>query len=134
LRNGQAEPMSLFVLNACRTAVGNEDRELGISGLALQAGASSAMGNLWFVDDVVAAAFSVQFHRALEQGLSKDLALQQTQQRFRQGRIRVRGDQIVNDNQQTLISGLTPADQARLGNDLRHPYFWAGMVLTGRPW
>jgi CHAT domain-containing protein len=134
LRNGQPEPMSLFVLNACRTAVGNEDRELGIAGLALQAGASSAMGNLWFVDDVVAAAFSVQFHRALEQGLSKDLALQQTQQRFRQGRIRVRGDQIVNENQETLISGLNPADQARLGSDLRHPYFWAGMVLTGRPW
>jgi CHAT domain-containing protein len=134
LRNGQAEPMSLFVLNACRTAVGNEDRELGIAGLALQAGASSAMGNLWFVDDVVAAAFSVQFHHALEQGLSKDQALQQTQQRFRQGRIRVQGDQIVNENQETLISGLNPADQARLGSDLRHPYFWAGMVLTGRPW
>ena len=134
LRNGHPEPLSLFVLNACRTAVGDEKRELGIAGLALQAGASSAMGNLWYVDDVVAAAFSVAFHRALQQGLAKDQALQQTQQRFRQGLIRVRGDQIVNEYQETLISGLTSADQARLATTLRHPYFWAGMVLSGRPW
>ena len=114
--------------------MGDEKRELGIAGLALQAGASSAMGNLWYVDDVVAAAFSVAFHRALQQGLAKDQALQQTQQRFRQGLIRVRGDQIVNEYQETLISGLTSADQARLATTLRHPYFWAGMVLSGRPW
>jgi CHAT domain-containing protein len=133
LRQGQPEPLSLFVLNACRTAVGNEEKELGIAGLALQAGASSALGNLWFVDDGATAAFSVQFHRALQQGMSKDQALQRTQQDFRSGRIRVRGSEIVNSDGQVLINDLNRADQARL-HDLTHPYFWAGAILTGRPW
>ena len=133
LRHGQTEPIDLFVLNACRTAVGNEDKELGIAGLALQAGASSALGNLWYVDDVVTAAFSVQFHRALQQGLSKDKALQKTQQLFRTGRIKVRGDTIINETGVVLLTGLSYSEQIRLAN-LEAPYFWAGAVLTGRPW
>lgn len=133
LRQGQPEPIDLFVLNACRTAVGNEDKELGIAGLALQAGASSALGNLWYVDDVVTAAFSIQFHRTLQQGLSKDQALQKTQQLFRTGRIRVRGDTIINETDAVLLTGLSHSEQIRLAN-LEAPYFWAGAVLTGRPW
>jgi len=134
LHRKPAHSIGLFVLNACRTAIGNEERELGIAGLALQAGANSALGNLWFVDDVVSAAFSVQFHRALQQGLRKDQALQQTQQRFREGSIFVQGDQIRNSNHEILISGLTRADQLRLQHGLTHPYFWAGVLLSGSPW
>jgi CHAT domain-containing protein len=133
LRQGQTEPLALFVLNACRTAVGNEDKELGIAGLALQAGASAALGNLWFVDDVATAAFSVQFHRALQQGMGKDQALQRTQLAFRSGRLNVRGTDIVDDQGEVVISNLNPSDQQRLRN-LTHPYFWAGVILTGRPW
>jgi len=133
LRQGQPEPIDLFVLNACRTAVGDEDKELGIAGLALQAGASSALGNLWYVDDVVTAAFSVQFHRALQQGLSKDQALQKTQQLFRTGQIKVRSHTIINENGVVLLTGLSHSEQIRLAN-LEAPYFWAGAVLTGRPW
>jgi len=127
-------PLSLFVLNACRTAVGNEGQELGIAGLALQAGATSALGNLWYVDDVVAAAFSVQFHRALQQGLPSDQALRTTQQQFMTGQIKVHGNRIVNGNGDVLIQGLNRSDQARLSTGLNHPYFWAGAILSGRPW
>jgi CHAT domain-containing protein len=133
LRNGQPQPIGLFVLNACRTAVGDEQRELGISGLALQAGASSALGNLWFVDDAVTAAFSVQFHRLLQQGLRKDQALQRTQALFRSGQIKLRGSEIINDQGDVLISGLPASERARLAS-LAHPYYWAGAVLSGRPW
>jgi CHAT domain-containing protein len=133
LRNGQPQPIGLFVLNACRTAVGDEQRELGISGLALQAGASSALGNLWFVDDAVTAAFSVQFHRLLQQGLRKDQALQRTQALFRMGQIKLRGSEIINDQGDVLISGLPASERARLAS-LAHPYYWAGAVLSGRPW
>jgi len=133
LRHGQQEPIDLFVLNACRTAVGNESWELGIAGLALQAGANSALGNLWYVDDVVTAAFSIQFHRALQQGMTKDQALQQTQHLFRSGKIRVVSDNIINESGVILLTGLSHAEQVRLAN-LDAPYFWAGAVLTGRPW
>ncbi|MEB3156154.1 MAG: CHAT domain-containing protein [Cyanobacteriota bacterium] len=134
LRRAGREPLDLFVLNGCRTAVGDEDQELGISGLALQANARSALGNLWYVDDVVTAAFSVQFHRALQQGLRKDEALRQTQRLFRQGGVAVRGDAMINEQGDVLISGLSRADQLRLRARLRDPYYWAGAILSGSPW
>ena len=134
LRASNDTPLSLLVLNACRTAVGDEDQELGIAGLALQAGANSALGNLWLVDDVVSAAFSVQFHRAIQQGFSSDQALRQTQQQFMSGQIKVSHDRIINGNGDVLIQGLSRADQARLRPSLQHPYFWAGAILSGKPW
>jgi CHAT domain-containing protein len=124
----------LFVLNACRTAIGDEDQELGIAGLALQTGASSALGNLWYVDDAMSAAFSVQYHRALQRGLRKDQALQFTQGMFRRGEVRVRGADLVAADGEVLITGLSRADQLRLMKNNHHPYFWAGTILSGRPW
>ena len=135
LQHKPGYPIELFVLNACRTAIGNEERELGISGLALQAGAKSALGNLWFVDDSVSAAFAVQFHRLLQQGWRKDQALQETQKRFREGAVLVQGDHIINQRGEILVSGVNRADQMRIKHrELSHPYFWAGAVLSGSPW
>jgi CHAT domain-containing protein len=131
---GATFPIGLFVLNACRTSLGDEQSELGIAGLALQAGARSALGNLWFVDDVVTAAFSIEFHRALQQGLPKDLALQETQRQFRNGDIRVRGDQIINRDHQILLDGLSQSQQIMLDGKLSHPYYWSGIILSGIPW
>ncbi len=134
LRKGREGEIGLFVLNACRTAIGDEDQELGITGLALQTGASSALGNLWYVDDAMSAAFSVQYHRFLQRGLRKDQALQFTQGMFRRGEVRVRGEDLVAGDGDVLISGLSRADQLRLMKNRNHPYFWAGTVLSGRPW
>lgn len=127
-------PLDLLVLSGCRTTLGDEDSELGIAGLALQAGAHSALGNLWYVDDVVSAAFYVQFHRLLSQGLSKDRALQKTQLLFRTGLVKLRDDQIVSDHGGVLIHSLASSDQARLVGGLHDPFYWAGVVLSGRPW
>ena len=68
-------PLDLIVFSACRTLLGDPDSELGFAGLALQAGARSAVGTLWYVDDVVTSAFFVQFYRLLDQGLPKAEAL-----------------------------------------------------------
>ena len=66
LRSKRLEtPLDLIVLSACRTLLGDPDSELGFAGLALQAGARSAVGTLWYVDDVVTSAFFVQFYRLL---------------------------------------------------------------------
>ncbi|MEQ9549004.1 MAG: CHAT domain-containing protein [Coleofasciculus sp. G3-WIS-01] len=44
-------PVELMVLSACRTALGDEEAELGFTGLAVQAGVKSALGSLWYVSD-----------------------------------------------------------------------------------
>jgi len=32
------------------------------------------------------------------------------------------------------VAGLSPGDRLRLAEGLSHPYFWAGMTLSGSPW
>jgi CHAT domain-containing protein len=135
LREGPSRGgLDLLSLSACRTALGDEQSELGLVGLALRTGSRSALGTLWFVDDAVSAAFFVEFYRQLARGLPKDEALRVTRLAFRQGTIRLQGDRLVDAQARTLVAGLSPGDRRRLIEGLRHPYFWAGMTLSGSPW
>jgi CHAT domain-containing protein len=86
------------------------------------------------VDDAVSAAFFVEFYRQLGRGLPKDEALRVTRLAFRQGAIRLQDDRIVDAQAKTLVAGLSPGDRLRLAEGLSHPYFWAGMTLSGSPW
>jgi CHAT domain-containing protein len=126
--------VDLVSLSACRTTLGDESSELGLVGLALRTGSRSGLGTLWFVDDAASAGFFVQFYRQLARGLSKDEALQSTRRAFRNGEIRVRGDSLLGPDGSPLIQGLSPGDRARFAEGLSHPYFWAGVVLSGSPW
>jgi CHAT domain-containing protein len=135
LREGPSRGgLDLLSLSACRTALGDEQSELGLVGLALRTGSRSALGTLWFVDDAASAAFFVEFYRQLARGLPKDEALRQTRLAFRRGTIRVDGDRLVGADAKPLVAGLSPGDRQRLANGLAHPYFWAAMTLTGSPW
>jgi CHAT domain-containing protein len=135
LREGPSRGgLDLLSLSACRTALGDEQSELGLVGLALRTGSRSALGTLWFVDDAVSAAFFVEFYRQLGRGLPKDEALRVTRLAFRQGAIRLQDDRIVDAQARTLVAGLSPGDRLRLAEGLSHPYFWAGMTLSGSPW
>ena len=135
LRSQRSEnPLDLIVLSACRTLLGDSDSELGFAGLALQAGARSAVGTLWYVDDVVTSAFFVQFYRLLDQGLPKAEALQRTRQLFASGAIQLQGDVVVGAAEAPLLTGLTPAQRRRIGGGVQHPYFWSGIQLIGSPW
>lgn len=132
-RRGEAQ-LDLFVLSACRTALGDADSELGFAGLALQAGARSAMGSLWYVDDVATSALFVQFYRYLDRGLTKADALQLTRQAMASGAMRLVGNQVVNGQGEVLLAGLTSAEQRRIAAGLQHPFYWAGIQLLGSPW
>jgi CHAT domain-containing protein len=135
LREGPSRGgLDLLSLSACRTALGDEQSELGLVGLALRTGSRSALGTLWFVDDAVSAAFFVEFYRQLARGLPKDEALRVTRLAFRQGAIRLQGDRLVDSQARTLVAGLSPGDRLRLAESLSHPYFWAGITLSGSPW
>jgi CHAT domain-containing protein len=127
-------PLDLIVFSACRTALGDADSELGFAGLALQAGARSAIGTLWYVDDVATSAYFIQAYRYLQQGIPKAEALQFTRRDFVAGRVQLTGDQIIGSDGQVLLSGLTVAQQRRVGSGLANPFYWAGIELLGAPW
>lgn len=127
-------PLELFVLSACRTALGDGDSELGFAGLALQAGSRSAVGTLWYVDDVATSAFFLQFYRHLDGGLPKAEAMQATRLDFTTDRVRLEGDRLIGSDGTPLLVELDGAQRRRVERGLRHPYYWAGMALLGTPW
>jgi CHAT domain-containing protein len=129
-----SRPLDLISLSGCVTALGDEQSELGFVGMSLQAGARSGLGSLWEVDDAATAAFFIQYFRNLKLGLSKDQALQATQSAFRNGDVALQGDRLVGPGKRPLITGLSREEQTLFSQGLRHPYYWAGMILTGSPW
>ena len=126
--------LDLLVFSARRTALGDPDSELGFAGLALQAGARSAVGTLWYVDDVVTSAYFVQMYRYLEQDIPKAESLQLTRQAFLRGLVRLEGDQIIGADGIPLLIDLTPTQQRRVARGMQNPFFWAGIELLGSPW
>ncbi|HVH19941.1 MAG TPA: CHAT domain-containing protein [Myxococcota bacterium] len=73
-------PLELLVLSACQTAAGDERAALGLAGVALQAGARSAVATLWSVNDEAAARIIQRFYAELAAGASRAKALQRAQQ------------------------------------------------------
>ena len=130
----QDKPLELFSLSACRTALGDADSELGFAGLALQAGARSAIGTLWYVDDVATSAFFIQFYRYLNTGYPKAEALKATRIAMASGQIRLQGDQILGPDQRVLLKNLTVSQQRRVSAGMQNPFFWSGIELLGTPW
>jgi CHAT domain-containing protein len=74
-------PVELLTLSACQTAAGDDRAALGLAGIAVKAGARSALASLWFVNDESSSALIGDFYTNLhnEAGISKAKALQQAQ-------------------------------------------------------
>ncbi len=99
LRN---EPMDLLTLSACQTAVGDDQAALGVAGIAIKAGARSALATLWFIDDRATTQLITEFYHQLRNNkLSKTKALQSAQKNL-----------LKNSN-------------------YRHPIYWAPFLLIG---
>jgi CHAT domain-containing protein len=74
------EPLELLLLSACETAAGDDRAALGLAGVAIRAGARSAVGSLWTVSDEATAELVVAFYEALgEPHTSKAQALRRAQ-------------------------------------------------------
>jgi CHAT domain-containing protein len=96
------EPVELLTLSACQTAVGDERAALGLAGVAVKAGARSALATLWFVNDESTTELVTEFYRQLQSStLSKAQALQNAQKK--------------------LIGS----------SEYRHPVYWAPFLLIG---
>lgn len=99
----RGQPVELLTLSACQTAAGDDRAALGLAGVAIKAGARSAMATLWCVHDDASAALVSSFYGEIRQHptLSKARALQHAQQQV-----------MKNPN-------------------YRHPYYWSGFLIIG---
>jgi len=94
------QPIELLTLSACETAQGDDRAALGLAGVAIKAGARSALGTLWSVNDVASSELLGDFYRELHDApVSKAVALQRAQKKL-----------IADPNRS-------------------HPYYWSGFLL-----
>jgi CHAT domain-containing protein/Tfp pilus assembly protein PilF len=74
------EPLELLTLSACETAVGDDRAALGLAGVAIKAGARSALATLWSVNDEASSSLVAEFYLQLrDPTVSKAVALQRAQ-------------------------------------------------------
>jgi CHAT domain-containing protein len=74
------QPVELLTLSACQTAVGDDKAALGLGGVAVKAGARSALATLWYINDQASSLLVTDFYKDLKvPGVSKARALQQAQ-------------------------------------------------------
>lgn len=74
------EPLDLLTLSACETAAGDDRAALGLAGVAVRAGARSALATLWHVNDPASYELIMEFYRQLQKpSISRAAALQAAQ-------------------------------------------------------
>ncbi|NJR24471.1 MAG: CHAT domain-containing protein [Richelia sp. CSU_2_1] len=132
-------PVELLVLSACRTALGDEQTEMGFAGLAFQAGVKSALASLWYVSDEGTLALMGEFYHQLKTAPIKAEALRQAQIAMIKGQVRIEGGVLRGpfvaakrggqNSQQALPQTVGAGDR-----NLVHPYFWAAFTMIGSPW
>jgi CHAT domain-containing protein len=94
--------VELLTLSACQTATGDEMAALGLAGVAIKAGARSALASLWLVDDAATAELMGEFYRQMQNPqVSKAQALRAAQRKLLQQR------------------------------QFRHPRYWSPFLLIG---
>ena len=95
-------PVELLTLSACDTAVGDDRAALGLAGIAIKAGARSAVATLWSVSDGASAELVSDFYSRL------------------------------SDARKSKAEALREAQLAVLADArYRHPYYWAPFLLIG---
>ncbi|MBD2595685.1 CHAT domain-containing protein [Nostoc spongiaeforme FACHB-130] len=124
-------PVELVVLSACRTALGDEDAELGFAGFAVQAGAKSALASLWYVSDEGTFSLMTEFYEKLKQAPIKAEALRQAQIAMLKGEVRLENGKLKTSHGDLPL----PPVLLELGDkSLTHPYFWSAFTMIGNPW
>ncbi len=127
--------VELMVLSACRTAVGDEEAELGFAGLAHQAGVKTVLGSLWYVSDSGTLVLMSEFYERLKTAPIKAEALRQTQLAMLRQEVKLEDDLlIIRGNNRGVRSFNLPPELQNQSINLSHPYFWSGFTMIGNPW
>lgn len=80
------DPLELLTLSACETAAGDDRAALGLAGIAVKAGARSALATLWRVSDAATAELIAEFYKHLaDPATSRAAALQRAQLKLLDG-------------------------------------------------
>lgn len=94
------DALELLTLSACQTAAGDDRAALGLAGIAIKAGARSALATLWSINDEASSELVAAFYRQLQDAtISRAKALQRAQL------------QLLSDGR------------------YEHPYYWAPFLL-----
>jgi CHAT domain-containing protein len=125
--------VEMLVLSACRTALGDEESELGFAGLAVLAGVKTTVASLWSVNDAGTAALMTKFYENLRTAPIKAEALRQAQVAMVKGQIYVKDGQLEGLG---VVGNLSlPTNNADEKEQLlTHPYYWSGFTMVGNPW
>ncbi|MDR4498991.1 MAG: CHAT domain-containing protein [Candidatus Scalindua sp.] len=74
------DPLELLILSACETAAGDDRAALGLAGVAVKAGARSAIATLWYINDQASSLLISEFYRQIQDpSVSRSKALQKAQ-------------------------------------------------------
>ncbi len=74
------DPLELLILSACETAAGDDRAALGLAGVAVKAGARSAIATLWYINDQASSLLISEFYLQIQDpSISRSMALQQAQ-------------------------------------------------------
>ena len=77
------DPLELLTLSACETAAGDDRAALGLAGIAIKAGARSAVGTLWHVNDESSSILVTEFYRQLQNpSVTRAAAIRQAQMKL----------------------------------------------------
>ncbi|MEG3989340.1 CHAT domain-containing protein [Microcoleus sp. S28C3] len=129
----QPPKVELLVLSACKTAVGDDDTELGFAGLAVQAGVKSVLASLWYVSDEGTLGLMAEFYHNLKVAPIKAEALRQAQIAMIKGQVRIENGRLILSNLNKELE--LPPELAQLTNEsLSHPYYWSAFTMIGSPW
>jgi filamentous hemagglutinin family protein len=125
-------PVDLLVLSACRTAIGDDQAELGFAGFAVQSGVKTALASLWYVSDEGTLALMTEFYRQLQTAPIKAEAIRRAQIAMLRGDVKIEGGKL-RDSRGEIVT-LPPALAEIKERNLTHPYYWAAFTLIGSPW
>ncbi len=102
IRGSRKSSVELLSLSACQTAAGDDKAALGLAGVAVKAGARSALATLWSVSDQAAPELVVEFYNQLrDPEVSKAEALRAAQMK------------LIDDPR------------------FHHPFYWSPFLLIG---
>ena len=96
------QPVELLTLSACQTAVGDDKAALGLGGIAVKAGARSALATLWYINDQASSQLITDFYTNLK------------------------------NQDETKAKALRDAQLAMISDPrFSHPSYWAPFLLIG---
>ena len=124
-------PVELLVLSACRTALGDQEAELGFAGLTVKSGARSALASLWNVSDIGTLALMTEFYEHLQKTPLKAEALRQAQVAMLKGEVGLKMGELNGTREGFQL----PPEFAEFEDEsFSHPYYWSAFTVIGNPW